>query len=468
MASIDVFNLGGLNLFVNPLSLNEGDLIRSVNVDDFPYGGKIKRSGYITYGGTANGSAVDSLLNYTQNDGTTFWNYRVSGGIMYYSTNGTGAWTICGNGTFTAGNRVRGAILENTLIVGDGAAATRHTTNGTSFTNTTSAPIAAYFEEYQNRIYAGGTASTLFWSTAGTPTSWTGADSSSINIPGAGRINSVTKTADRVVSSKNSGLMFKYDGYSLIDTATKLGLTSPDSYAKIEGFALWLNRLGFFGSGGGAPQLLSNAIQRQIYNDSNEGIAGSNFETAPAVIHHYDYLCAVGSVTDDLTDETVPDCVEKYNYQQNRWGNYQYANNPTAWLSFKDNTGVQQLIFGAANGQCYQISGTATNDNGSTIESIMEFFVHGRAPSKDKKWNWFVGFFNPGCQAHVQAACSDTFVKGGKNWIDLGDARTGVVEYRFPEGTRSKFLFIKITEASRNARFNLYGFSYDFDIIDPR
>jgi len=100
MATLRVYNISGINLAVQPLLHKEGDLLRSVNVENFPIGAKRKRPGYITYLGTANGSQVNGLFNWTRNNGTQFWNYRFSGGLLYSSQQGTGAWTITGNGTW--------------------------------------------------------------------------------------------------------------------------------------------------------------------------------------------------------------------------------------------------------------------------------------------------------------------------------------------------------------------------------
>lgn len=467
MPTVRVTNLSGINLKVNPLNLKDGDMLRCVNVVNDFYGAKKKRPGYITYLGTPDNNQVNSLFNWTRNDGTTFWNYRYSGSILYYSTQGTGAWTVCGNGTMTNAARIGNAVLEDTMIIGDGAAATRHTTNGTSFTNTTSAPIANYFTDYQNRIWAGGTASNLFYSTTGTPTNWT-ADSSSIAIPGAGKINSVFKANDRVNVGKNSGAMFRYDGYNLVDLATNLNTTSAWSIGNSEDYRLWLNRLGIFGYGGGKPQLLSNAIERQIYNDLGSAIVGGNFETAPGVVHRYDYLLSAGTITDDLTNETINNCVIKYDYQLNEFSNFSLAVNPTAWLSYKDGSGNQQLVFGDVNGQCYTQGGTSLNDNGTPVTSVMEFLITGGMPETEKKWNYLWMFFNPGCQAKIQIALTNTFIKGSKVWVDVGDVSDGVAEIRFPGSSESKLMFVKIVESSRNARFNFYGFAYDADPLTQR
>lgn len=466
MATINLKNIGGLNLNVSPLLHKEGELIRSVNVETDLVGGKRKRSGYVTYLGTPDNDQVNTLFDWHRNDGTTFWNYRASGSILYYSTQGTGDWTVCGNGTIGAGAHVGQAVLEDTLIIGDGTTATRHTTNGTSFTNTSAAPIAPQFTDFQNRIHAIGTASFEFFSTTGTPSDWT-SDSTSLTIPGPGKLLQVLKSPDRITFTKNSGGMFRYDGDTLVDLATKLGPSSPYSVAEVEGFRFWLNRLGIFGYNGDIPDLVSNPIEKQIYNDANGGIAGTVFDTAPGVVHRYDYLLSVGTITDDLTNETLEDAIIKYDYQLSQFSNYKFNNFPTAWHSFKNNSQEQQLIFGGTSGQCFTMAGTATTDNGNTIASVIEMVLHG-GTLLDKKWNWLRLVFNPGCQAQVQIAASDTFVKGKKDYKNIGDAQSGVIEHRFPTGSQSKFLFLRMIEASKNTRFEFYGGEVDADVIPSK
>lgn len=462
MPSSGIITPGSLNLAVNPLVHKPGDMIRCLNVTNDQFGAKKKRSGYTTYLGTPDTTQVTSLFSFQLNNGTQFWNYRVSGGSLYYSTQGTGAWTICGGGTLTAGAFPGHAVLENTLIIGDGTVFTRHSTNGTSFGSTTAAPIASQFDDYQNRIYAIGTANSEFWSNVGTPTDWTN-DSSSINIPGPGRLHTLFKANDRLISSKNSGVIHRWDGFNLVDLATKLGPSSPQSVAEVEDFRFYLNRLGIFGYSGAKPELISNAVEKQIYNDLGSAITGTVFNNAPGVAHKYQYMLGLGTVTEDVTNETIADCILVYDYQANDWMNWKFANRPYSWLSYQDASGDQQLIFGDNSGQCYTVSGTALNDNGATIEVVMEGVIHMNT-LLDKKWNWYRASFNPGCEAHIQVAISNTFTKGAKNWVDLGQALDGVVEYRFPAGSQGKFLFWKITEASRSARLQFYGFEYDAEI----
>ena len=458
-----VFSPGKFNLSLNPLLLQDGDLIRCVNVTHDQFSSFKKRAGYATYLGTPDNDEVTTLFHFRRDSGTQFWNYRMSGGTLYYSQQGTGAWTNCGNGTFPGGGTIGHTYWENTLTVGNGIDATRHSTDGTSFTNTSAAPIAGGFVEYQNRTYAIGTASDMFYSTTGTPSDWT-TDSSSIHIPGGGRLNAIMKTADRIVTSKNTGLMHRYDGYNLFDLTTTLGPRSAASIGRIEDFAFYGNGMGYFGFGGNKPEIVSNPIEKQIYNDTGKGIPGTSFDTNAGVVHRYEYIASMGTaVTDDLTDEQIVNPLAVYDYQADEWFNWSFGNRPTAFLSYKDETGNDQMIFGDSGGQCYTFGGLSTSDNGATIPVVMEGILH-MGTLREKKWDYIRFLFNPGMMGQVQVAMTNSFTKGTKNWITLGPAKDGVVEYKFPSGSRSTFLNWKITEASRQHRLHWFAGEYEAEI----
>lgn len=469
------YNLQGLQLKVSPFLQKGGELIRSINVETDSIGAKKKRPGYGTVIGPVTGS-VANIFDWTRDNGTQVTLYAAAGSQLYYSTQGTGAWTVCGNGTIPNGDTVVHAVLENTLMVASPNGTLRYSTDGTSFTDTPSAPIGVTgLAEYQNRIYAGGTASSLFYSTTGSPTDWT-SDSSSLKIPGAGKLNSIFKQADRLIATKNSGLMFKWDGYSLTDLATHLGPTSPNSIDEVEDNRFYLNRLGIYSYAGNMPELISNPIEKYIYNDRGSGIVGSVFDTATGALHQYDYRLVVGTITDDLTNETINRAVLKYDYQQDEWSTEEYAVLPTALHSYKDATGIQRLIGGDSSGNIYQYGGTYTTDNGVAISAIMEGVTTLHAPvtaittvsaisqpETDKKFNAMWAFASPGCQAQIQIAVANTFTKQNLTWYTLGDFVDGMAFFRFPTGVQGRLLFWKVIEASRNTRFNFYGFTVSYD-----
>lgn len=466
---LTVTQLGGVNTYTNPL-MSEGQLIHAVNVDSYPYGAKSKRPGYNTFLGTPDTSQVNTLFDWHRNDGTTFFLYRASGSSLYYSSQGTSAWTICGNGTITAGAHVGCAVLDDTMIICDGAGSTRHTTNGTAFTNTILAPVAVQMEQYQNRIYAAGTSSTLFYSTTNDATNWNlsgTSDSSSLTIPGAGKLLKIFKVSDMLCATKNSGLAYRWDGYNLVDTSTRMGPSSPYSVGDQEGQKISLNRNGLYGYAGGKFQLISNPIQRQFYNNSGSAMVGSQFDTAPADFIKYNYLLGAGTVTDDLTEQTINNAVIKYDFQKNEFMNYSLGVNPTAFCRYKDASLNEQMLFGDANGQVYQFAGTAKGDNGTAIPVDMIYVTTTGVPEFEKKFNWIYAYFNPGCQAQVQVAISNTYEISRLKWQDVGDVENGVYSHRFADGSRGRLLFVRVKESSVDSPFTFYGFSVDSDPI-PR
>lgn len=461
------YNLSGINTYSNPINA-DGVLIHAVNVVSSYAGVKTKRGGYTTFLGTPDASQVQSLFDFQNigNNGTVFNLYRASGTSLYYSLQGTGAWTLADNGTITSGAHFGHAILGTQLIGGDGAGSTRWTTNGTTLVNGTLAPVAEHFEQFQNRIYAFGTASTLFFSTTNDAANWNTSgtsDSSSLQIPGAGKGSGLIKVADKLIATKSSGLMYKWDGFALIDMATKYGPSSPYSVAGVEGYKFFVNQYGHYGFGGANPQLLSSPIQRQFYNIQNSGIAGTAFSSIPATTHVYDYVASVGTVVDDFTSRTISNAIIKYDYQKNEYLNWSFSNKPTAFCSYKDTSGSQQLIFGDASGQVYQM-GTVMTDNGSAIPMEMVYFFTGQMPHITKDFRFWRGFFNPGCEARVQIACSDVFDYQSLVWDELGDCSSGYVEHRFtnPKNNSGKFLFVRIYESSKNSRTTYYGCNLSF------
>lgn len=477
---VQAYNIAGINLFINPMLhgyLNDalqfdGNLIRSVNLDSQPLGAKQKRPGYVTLLDTADGSQVNSIFSWTQDSGTQTFLYRFSGTTLYYynvTAGSTGTWTPTNNTANFAGTNMGHAILDNVLIVGDGMGSTCHTTDGINFTNTILAPVGQFFCQYQNRIYLGGTTSTIFFSTTGDATNWNIAgtsDSSSFTIPDSGKLAQLFVLSNTLNISKNSGKLFFWDAYNLYDSSSDLGPSSPYSYASIEGVGFWLHRLGIMSSQGQTPSVISNPIEKLIFNPSNTGISGTSFGTAPGVSNRWDYYVAVGSVQDDFTAQPLNNAIIKYNYQKNEFLNYQFYDPPTAFGTYLDTSLNRQLVFGGTQGQVFQFGGTAVTDNGQPIASVAELVFTMNQPHIDKDWRWFWAFFNPGCEAQIQVALSDTFTKI-RNWIDIGQAVSGVVKFRFPTGSRSKLLWVRVKDNSRTTKYTFYGASISAVFADP-
>lgn len=461
---VDYYQVGGINNYINPLS-QDGALLHSQNMDSFPYGAKTKRQGYTQTLGTANGSAVRDLFHWVNPANNSMYLYRASGTQLYYSVEGTGAWTAAGNGGVDGTAHVGYASYGNALLVGDGVTNTRHTTNGTAFTDTTLAPKGNKMAEFQGRIYIGGTANTLFYSSANDGTQWSGNspyDSSSLEISGAGYINSVINAQDRIIITKTQGGMKKWDGYALVDMSTEQGAKSRFSVAQSEDYWFWTNSEGLYGFGGGRPEILSNSVQRYFYNRNNQGVSGSVLKEMIATVHRYEYMAVMGTVTDDLTEQTINGAILKYDFQKNEFLTYKNHHYPTAIYSYKDTQGQPHLIFGDSSGQVYEYSGTAQSDNGQPIESVMLFCFNHRDPARSKQWKELSMFFNPGCRAQVQYGLADTYTHDRIKWSELGDVTDGYIKFKF--NARSRLLFVRIYENSQNAPFTYYGCSIDADI----
>ena len=469
MAHIQAYTLGGVHTYTNPFGNRADTPIHSVNVTSNTYGGLTRREGYSAFLGTPDTNQVNSLFSWTRSNAgvAELYLYRASGSVLYNSFQGTGAWTVCGNGTITDGHSVGYSVLDDTLIIGDGKGSTRHTTNGTSFTDTVLAPISNSFIEYQNRIYCTGTANSMFASSDDSASNWATSgtsDSFSIDVPGKGTTSMMFKTGDRVYATTSGGNIYRYDGYALADLATELAPSSPNSYAKVEDYSFWLNRNGVYGFDGANAQLLSNPIQKQIYNDDGTGMAGANFSTSPGVVHHYNYLCAIGTVTDSFTKETINDAIIKYDYQKNMWHNYRFYHNPTAFHSYTDKDGSRQLIFGDKDGQCYKMGNLGDNDGGKPIELVVDFLLYGDDPARDKHWKEIDLFFNPGCSAQIMYAPANTFDQSIKNWVPIGSAQSGHVRYRFGADFRSHVIYLRIMDNSPTSRFRFYGYDIDYEL----
>jgi hypothetical protein len=95
----------------------------------------------------------------------------------------------------------------------------------------------------------------------------------------------------------------------------------------------------------------------------------------------------------------------------------------------------------------------------------MEMFFVGEAPELEKKFDFLDLYFNPGNEAQVMVAIGDTFSNSQKKWIPIGDCSEGHKEFKFPSGSRGRFLFIKVIESSKIATFKFYGYAVTYEFI---
>lgn len=500
--ALDFFNLQGINTYNNFLQ-SDGIPVHLLNVVGFPNGGYSKRPGYGTAIGTV-GARVNTLFSYAPyptSGGTTLFLYAAAGSLLQYSAQGTAAWAVAqgstagdSGGTIANGNHLGYSALNNVLIVGDGAGSTRHTTNGSQFSNTQLAPIAQYISQFHNRIYTSeGTSANLQFSVSNDATNWnTGgtSDSSSFVIPNEGGILSHFVAGDRLNIVKQRGDMFNWDDTTLVDMSTQYGPSSPWGLSHIDDMWFWMNQYGIFNFDGATKNLISNPIQRHFYNRLGNGIGTATWGSAPAVAHIWDYMVAVGTVTDDFTGRTVSNCIERYDFQKNQFTYWSFANAPTAWHSYNDINNKRQLIFGDTQGNIFQLDPTKTSDAGAPIQSeVVLLFTYNAQGEQitqqstepllsamyEQKWNYARLAFNPGDEVNIQWAFSNTFTYQHLKWSeaintnnrtgDFYQVSDGVVEIRFPindnNSPRSRFMFVRIYDNSDNSAWTLYGIQVD-------
>lgn len=505
--AIDYLNPTGIQSYQNSLQI-DGQLIHAVNVYSPGIGIQAKRPGYVTFLGTADGSQVNSLIAFPKQDGTTLWLYRASGSQLLYSQQGTGAWTLAlgsaggdGGGTITAGNHIGAAILNNVLIVGDGSGTPRTTTNGTQFNNASNSPVGAqHFCQYHQRVYAtNGTTSDCFYSSYGSADNWSAvlpADSSSFTIPDEGASSFMFVAGDRLNVTKSKGKIFVWDETSLIDTTTKYGPTMPWSIKNIDDTWFYPNQIGLFQTDGATRTIVSNPVQRQFYNRQATGMGTTQIGTSSSACAEtfiWDYLVTIGTITDDFVGRKIPNAILKYDFQKNVFHNWVFNDVPTAMLSYVDANNQKQFIFGNNAGQCFQLSQTATSDNGNPISSEMVFIFNYSnqqtafsqtsasmvsGSSWQKRWKYLRAFFNPGCEINVQYAFSDTLTYQHLKWSDPINTKIGggdfwqfsdgALEMRFSNDpnnlARSRFLFVRYYEDSDNANWTFYGQQVDAEL----
>ncbi len=464
MPVISINNFQGINTNINPLSIQDGQLIQCQNMIGTPFGALAKRPGYVFYEGLADSNPVHSLFTWYRNDGSTFFNYRFGGSVLYFSQQGTTNWSVCINGTFPGQGYMGYDILDDVMMVGNGIDPTKHSLDGTSFIDTTLAPVASKFVQYQNRIYAMGTASTLFWSAIDDATNWQTSgtsDSSSINIPGEGRLFNIIKNNNTLLLHKSARRqIYRWNGVTLVDSATNTGMTSTQAYAQSEDIGFWNNRLGIYAYNGGNPQIISNPIQNMI-----DGIHGNNYGTMPGEVHVYNYYLAVGDTSDAFVGNTLNNSIFKYDVRLNNWGVWTLNHKPTAFNSYID-AGLDQLfIFGADDGQCFVFRNEFNNDSGAPIEGVVEFIVKA-GTLKDKNWYNVRVSCNPGCEAQVEVAVTNTLTERARKYVSLGQVVDGVLDARIPSNmARGRFMFVKVSDTTTSHSFILYGAEIDYDLV---
>lgn len=470
-AKYTIKSFGGINTNLNPLLQPEGTLFTCVNFDSDPIGAKTKRPGITTFLNNPDSSQVNNIFEFDA--GTIHYLYRMSGTVCYYfDVNNPGtAWTVMGNGTFTGGGRIGQTVLYDTMIAGNGVGSTRHTTNGTSFTNTTLAPLSRFWTNNFGRVYAANN-QTLFWSSANDATNWQTSgtsDSSSIQLPGGGTANGLFTTYNRVVATKSSGIMHRWDSYSRETVPGRLAPTSQWASVDLDDLRLYANRKGAYSFTGSYPKLISRPVEKQFYNSDQSGIPGNLFNDLAGGEFNYVYYLSEGSYTDPMTGNSLNNAVLVYDYLHNEYSNYQWPFTPTSYGEYTDADGYRWQLLGDSTGQVYKVNGTATSDSGTAIEAYMEGFTYFGKDWSDKEVYRAWVHTNPGCQAKLQMSMTDNLFENSRKWFDVADLSRGITYVEFPKNqNRGKYCFYRFYESSLDDPWTLYAITFDFDYVGDK
>lgn len=468
---MQIANIGGINTKISPLLKPDDALLSCVNMDSDYIGGKTKRAGLELFLNNPDASQVNNVYEFEA--GTYHTLIRMSGTVAYYyDINNPGtAWTPMGNGTFSGGGRLGATTMYDTMIVGNGLDATRHTTNGTSFTNTSLAPLAKFFTNNFGRVYAAYN-QTMFWSSANSVTDWSTAgasDSSSIQIPGSGTVNGIFSGYNRVLAHKSSGEMHRWDSYAREKVPGDLGPTSHWAGGNMDDVRIYPNRRGVYAFTGSYPKIISTPIEKQFYNRLNTGIDGSLYENMAGGEFYYQYFLSAGTITDPLTRKGLNNAVIVYDYLHNDFNNYQYPFLPTCYSSYTDANGDLWQLLGDSTGKIYRVNNTATSDNGTAIEAYFEGFSTMGNDFRDKDVSRVWVHASPGCQAKIQVSMTNSMLEMERQWVDIGDVSQGVKYLELPKTkNRGKYMFYRAYESSSDAPWTFLGITADFQYVGDK
>lgn len=463
MAKLRIYQFGGVKQKVSPFLHEDGDLLVCENLDNYPSGAKTKRSGYEKFLGTLPGT-VSSMFVYPYPTNTNVLYYAYAGSVLHYSEQGTGAWMVAGSGTFSGQRPLGYGAMGTVLMVGDGSV-TRHSTNGTSFTDTTLAPAGDKFAEFRQRMFiAYGTV--LYASELGSPTGWSISSTNpsySEPIEGYGVINSLFSANDELVVTKDSGAIVHFDGYRKYVSPSNDAPGHYTSVANLDGVRFYTNPEGVWGFNT-KPQKVSEPVQPMFYNNSGSAPSESYLRSSSKAVAFKDnYYTYIGTTTSDIYPQTVANCIMKYDLSRNEWSWYKIP--LRTYSMFYDYTqDGYGWMFGNIN-QAYRFSPTATSDDGQAISATMIGFLHFREPDRDKRINRLTASASPGCGATFQIAMSDTLTLDNLMWIDIGDLYSGTRKFIPDLELRGKFMFYKLHESSTDKPFTFYGFTVDFDYV---
>lgn len=456
----------GMHRNVSPLAVLKGEWKKIVNWDISKIGCATKRDGYTYILNTPDASEILTLIPFEVGSyrkliminaagklycadpavDSTWGSAKLTG----LSTSGRWGWTVLHDGS---GNPY--------MILGNGIEVYK-TTNGTTFSAVSGAPLAKYWASYQERVYAAGVPAdedVLHWCSIGDLTNWSAVapnDSSSLNIDkhSGGTIQNIRALNDRIVIYKKTR-MKRWDEEYLRTVMSSDGLDAPYSLAEINGMAFSLDRNAIRLYDGNAPQELSSKIEDLIF--------GINFGTTntPRIcgeVFKKKYYLSVGTITDE-DGNTISNAWIVYDFNKNAFWLYSLAHQATAMTKLMCSDGVQRLYFGGTAGKVWQMFSGDTDD-GTEIEAYLEghvFYPAGIETFIEPKEVTVVSKFGHEMKVQLTDDYSD-------NTITIGEFDKPVTSNLTSElGKNVLGLVVRVAHASKGKPI-FYGFTLGMEV----
>ena len=368
----------GMHRNVSPFSILKGEWKKIVNWDIDKKGCLTKRRGYEKILDAPDDSEILSLIPFEIDSAGKLIMINSTGKLYVANPATDSTW---GSPKLTGLNtsaRWTATVLHDSsgnpvMILGNGYT-TYKTSDASTFSTVSGAPLAKYWTSFQERVFGAGVPAdkdVLHWSSIGDATDWSTvspSDSSSLNIDkhNGGTIQQIATINDRVVIWKKDRIK-RYDEEYLRTVRASNGLDAPYSVSEVDGIAFTLDRNAIRMYDGSVPFEISEKIKDLI-----EGIdfSSANQERIHGEVFRSKYYLAVGDITDE-DDKTIENAWIIYDYDKNAFWLYSLENKVTALTKLLCSDGVERLYFGSENGQVYQMFSGDTDD-ATEIDARME------------------------------------------------------------------------------------------------
>ena len=410
---------------------------------------------------------------------TSYYEWRGSvndayaNGVAKYSTDNGATWAVVASlddfgfvlNQRTAA-RCGSAVLNNKLVLSNGADPMCYTVNGVDYVNIADAPPAPYMKVWKGRLYAGGSIlapSRLYYSKSYDPTSWT-ADSTNVATGGYldidpdsnGDIVGVDMEGGRfIVHKQDAAYRIIPDEYGRPNQIIQIGAptTSHWSIARSEKFNVgyYFADEGFFEHNGDVPKLISTPVQ-----DLVEGILATSKISLASHFFNYKFYCTMGaSVTESerLGGRTFSNPMFVYDVRLQEIYLYTIADTPSCFNSWADSASVDNMYMGDTLGNTYKWDNSNVDYDAPIHGEVELYDDDGGAPHINKTYEYIHIETNPGCQSNV-------FYKlEGDDWSAVGDVSKGkTVHYFGDEGKGTREMSIKFSDTSTTAPSIFYGY----------